>query len=165
MAEKRRHINIPVFIPHLGCPNDCVFCNQRSISGKKSFEAELVIPEIEAALSTIPDGCTTEIAFFGGSFTGIDRDLMIKLLDIAEGYVRSGEVSSIRLSTRPDYINEEIMRILQSYSVKTVELGIQSMSPDVLEASKRGHTVTLFERRLLCHYLIFRSGSIRSAAR
>ena len=140
MAEKRRHINIPVFIPHLGCPNDCVFCNQRSISGKREFRAELVIPEIDSALSTIDDNCDTEIAFFGGSFTGIDRNLMKMLLDISESYVRKGRVSSVRLSTRPDYIDEEIIGILKSYSVKTVELGIQSMSAEVLAASRRGHT-------------------------
>ena len=119
MAEKRRHINIPVFIPHLGCPNDCVFCNQRSISGKMSFEAERVIPEIEEALSTVPADAETEIAFFGGSFTGIDRELMIKLLDIAQKYADEGRISSIRLSTRPDYIDGEIIDILKRYSVRT----------------------------------------------
>ena len=148
MAKKKRHINIPIFIPHLGCPNDCVFCNQRTISGKLSFEPSQVIPEIEHALSTIPDGVSaydgvsTEIAFFGGSFTGIDRNLMIELLDIAQKYVDDQKVSSIRLSTRPDYINEEIIGILKKYSVKTVELGIQSTDPKVLQASKRGHSVS-----------------------
>lgn len=142
MAKKKRHINIPIFIPHLGCPNDCVFCNQRTISGKLSFEPTQVIPEIEQALSTITDGdVSTEIAFFGGSFTGIDRKLMIELLDIAQKYVDDQKVSSIRLSTRPDYIDEEIIGILKKYSVKTVELGIQSTDPDVLKASKRGHSV------------------------
>ena len=141
MAEKTRHINIPVFIPHLGCPNDCVFCNQRSISGKLKFEAEQVIPEIEEALSTIPQSLAekTEIAFFGGSFTGIDRELMISLLDIAQDYIDRGRISGIRLSTRPDYINDEIISILKRYGVKTVELGIQSTDDNVLNASKRGH--------------------------
>ena len=139
MSVSKKHINIPVFIPHLGCPNDCVFCNQRSISGKMSFDPNSVIDEIESALATIKDGSDVEIAFFGGSFTGIDRSLMIYLLDIAQRYIDAGKVSGIRLSTRPDYINEEILTILKRYGVKTVELGIQSMDDTVLAASKRGH--------------------------
>ncbi len=95
---------------------------------------------IDASLATIPGGSEVEIAFFGGSFTGIDRALMCRLLDLAESYVKTGAVSAIRLSTRPDYIDAEILSILASYSVKTVELGLQSMSQEVLAASKRGHT-------------------------
>ena len=140
MSKKRKHINIPVFIPHLGCPNDCVFCNQRSISGKLKFQPDSVKREIEEALSTVPADADTEIAFFGGSFTGIDRQLMIYLLDLAQSYVGEGKVNSLRLSTRPDYIDDEIIGILKRYSVKTVELGIQSMSDSVLMQCKRGHT-------------------------
>ena len=139
MSSFRKHINIPVFIPHLGCPNDCVFCNQRSISGKITFDPNSVRNEIDMALSTIDSQSNVEIAFFGGSFTGIDRQLMLYLLDIAQEYVDSGRVSSIRLSTRPDYINEEILNILKKYSVKTIELGIQSMDDNVLLECKRGH--------------------------
>ena len=135
-----KHINIPIFIPHLGCPNNCVFCNQRSISGKQSFVRESVDEEIKNILSTIPNDRETEIAFFGGSFTGIDRELMIYLLDTAQKYIDSGRVQSIRLSTRPDYINDEILGILSRYGVKTVELGLQSMDEKVLAASKRGHS-------------------------
>ncbi len=138
---KMRHINIPVFIPHLGCPNDCVFCNQRSISGHGDFDIATVGREIEEVLSTVREDDVCEIAFFGGSFTGIDRSLMIALLDIAEEYIKksNGRISSIRLSTRPDYINEEILDILSRYSVKTIELGLQSMDDSVLDASRRGH--------------------------
>ena len=136
---KKRHVNIPIFIPHLGCPNDCVFCNQRTISGHGDFNIDTVKDEIEEALSTISADTEREIAFFGGSFTGIDRKLMIKLLDLAQEYVDKGEVSEIRLSTRPDYINEEILDILSKYSVKTIELGLQSLNDKVLLASKRGH--------------------------
>ncbi len=135
-----RHRNIPIFIPHLGCPNSCVFCNQRSISGKNEFDRKNVRCEIERALETIDRDCECEIAFFGGSFTGIDRELMIYLLETAEEYVKGGRVSSIRLSTRPDYISEEILTILSRYSVKNIELGIQSMSDKVLKSSMRGHT-------------------------
>ncbi len=133
------HVNIPVFIPHLGCPNQCVFCNQRAISGVKEFHAESVRKIIDEALLTISDGQEAEIAFFGGSFTGIDRSLMISLLEIAKEYIDRGRVSSIRLSTRPDYIDEEIIEILKKYGVKTVELGLQSISEDVLSLTKRGH--------------------------
>ena len=136
---KKRHANIPIFIPHLGCPNNCVFCNQRTISGHGDFKIESVREEIEVALATIDGDVEREIAFFGGSFTGIDRDLMIALLDLAESYVERGLVGEIRLSTRPDYIDGEILDILSRYSVKTVELGLQSMRDDVLCASKRGH--------------------------
>ena len=143
--KKKIHRNIPVFIPHLGCPNTCVFCNQRSISGKQSFSPESVRDEIDAALATIPEDAEVEIAYFGGSFTGIDRDLMIYLLELAKEYVdnrREGcaRIVGIRMSTRPDYINSEIMEILSRYPVRTVELGLQSMSDRVLAASKRGHS-------------------------
>lgn len=136
---KKRHVNIPIFIPHLGCPNNCVFCNQRTISGHGDFKIDSVRDEIDQALSTLSEDTEREIAFFGGSFTGIDRALMTELLDLAQSYVDRGLVSEIRLSTRPDYINAEILDILSEYSVRTVELGLQSMSDKVLSASKRGH--------------------------
>jgi histone acetyltransferase (RNA polymerase elongator complex component) len=135
-----RHVNVPVFIPHLGCPNQCVFCNQRSISEHKDFCEESVRDEIEQVLSTLRPEDQAEIAFFGGSFTGIDQGLMCRLLDLAQSYVQEGRVASIRLSTRPDYIDGEILSILSRYAVKTVELGLQSMDDAVLTACRRGHT-------------------------
>jgi histone acetyltransferase (RNA polymerase elongator complex component) len=135
-----KHVNIPIFIPHLGCPNKCVFCNQRSISGVSEFDFYSISSLIETALDTIPNDYEVEIAFFGGSFTGIDRSLMIDLLKIAHSYVTSGRVSQIRCSTRPDYIDEDILNILKSYGVKVIELGLQSTSDKVLEATKRGHS-------------------------
>lgn len=135
-----KHVNIPIFIPHLGCPNGCVFCNQRSISGKESFNIEAMEQEIRQVLSTVTRPAEVEIAFFGGSFTGIDRDLMVSLLERAEHFVREGSVDAIRLSTRPDYIDGEVLEILSRYSVKTIELGLQSMDDSVLAAAKRGHT-------------------------
>lgn len=96
---------------------------------------------IKNALSTVDkDNCTAEIAFFGGSFTGIDRKDMIYLLEKANKYIKNGSVSSIRLSTRPDYIDEEILTILEEYGVKTIELGLQSMDDLVLQKTNRGHT-------------------------
>ncbi len=141
-----RHINIPIFIPHLGCPNLCVFCNQRTISGVKSFDISSVQETIERNLSTARDGDECEIAFFSGSFTGIDRALMVELLEIAAGYKSEGRVSSIRCSTRPDYIDAEVLSVLKRYGVDTVELGVQSASNRVLSSSKRGHTSEVTER-------------------
>ena len=135
----KKHKNIPIFIPHEGCPNQCVFCNQRSISGVTRFDPTTVDAEIREALSTISSDTECEIAFFGGSFTGIDRNLMVYLLSVAYEYVKAGRVSSIRCSTRPDYINEDILDILWNYGVRTVELGLQSVSERVLSISGRGH--------------------------
>ena len=135
-----RHINIPIFIPHLGCPNQCIFCNQRYISGNDSFDENDVEKKIIEILSTVNSDDECEIAFFGGSFTGIDRNLMIRLLNIAQKYVDSGAVKGIRMSTRPDYISLEIIEILKQYSITAVELGIQTMNDDVLLFLKRGHT-------------------------
>ncbi len=135
-----KHVNIPIFVPHVGCPNDCVFCNQRSISGKVAFDMSLVDGEIKKALETISRDKSVQIAFFGGSFTGIERETMIGLLECAKGYIDRGLAQSVRLSTRPDYINEEILDILKKYGVRSVELGIQSLDDEVLFATRRGHT-------------------------
>lgn len=135
-----RHKNIPIFIPHLGCPHDCVFCNQKKISGHSTFDTSKVRDEIETALSTVSEDETAEIAFFGGSFTGIDRELMISLLDMAQEYVDTGRVCGIRMSTRPDYISREILDILKRYTVSAIELGLQSFDDRVLLLSERGHT-------------------------
>lgn len=134
-----KHINIPIFIPHLGCPNQCIFCNQRYISGTEIFCEDDVKNQIDQVLSTVTNE-KCEIAFFGGSFTGIDRSLMIRLLDLAQEYINIGKASGIRMSTRPDYISKEITDILSKYSISCVELGIQTINDDVLKVLKRGHT-------------------------
>lgn len=136
----KKHKTIPIFVPHLGCPHDCIFCNQRTITGVDSFDISSVRQNIDDALSTIDPACRPEIAFFGGSFTGIDQTLMISLLEIANDYIYNGLVSSIRCSTRPDYIDDDKLDILKKYNLKTIELGVQSMSDEVLIASSRGHT-------------------------
>ncbi len=142
-----RHINIPVFIPHMGCPNDCVFCNQRKISGVEKFDIHSVPELLKEAFSTVDsEHDEVEIAFFGGSFTGIDREDMLYLLTLAREYIDRGMTRSIRLSTRPDYIDGEILDILAEYGVTDIELGLQSMSDKVLSASKRGHTAEDGER-------------------
>ena len=136
---KKRRVNIPIFIPHVGCPNACVFCNQRSISGQLDFDAAEVDGKIAQALSTIGEQDECEIAFFGGSFTGIDRDLMLYLLGVAQKYVDAGKAVGIRMSTRPDYITERVLDDLSRFAVKTIELGLQSLDDEVLVASGRGH--------------------------
>lgn len=136
-----RHFNIPVFVPHKGCPNDCVFCNQKKITGAsedENFEETERI--IEEHLSTMERPYYAEIAFFGGSFTGIEPDLQKRYLEIAKKYVDLGKVDGIRLSTRPDYISAEILEMLKSYGVTAIELGAQSMDDEVLAKNRRGHT-------------------------
>lgn len=145
----KKHTNIPVFIPHFGCPNDCVFCNQRKISGVKCYDPDEVRNVIDTALSTAEnDAEDRQIAFFGGSFTGIPRNEMLYLLEMAKEYIDRGLVSSVRLSTRPDYIDDEILSVLKSHGVRTVELGIQSASEEVLSVCRRGHTRADSERAM-----------------
>lgn len=150
-----KHINIPIFIPHEGCPNNCVFCNQRTITGQNGSADRDITAEIEEALATYTGKPqNAEIAFFGGSFTGIDKGLMIRLLESAYKYVKDGRVSAIRLSTRPDYISREILDILKTYGVTDIELGLQSMKNQVLTAAKRGHSAETAEQacRLIKEY-------------
>lgn len=133
---------IPIFVPHLGCPNDCIFCNQKSISGQmKQVTEEEVEKTIQEFLNSFKDeNLYTEIAFFGGSFTGIDIELQEKLLKIAYKYVKEKSVDGIRVSTRPDYIDKNELKLLKKYGVKTIELGVQSANDYILKRAKRGHT-------------------------
>lgn len=131
---------IPVFVPHLGCPNDCVFCNQRRISGSpEPATAETVVNAIENAAALTPTGTKRQLAFYGGSFTAIPTVEQEALLAAAKPYLDSGVISSIRLSTRPDAIDETVLERLKKYGVQTVELGAQSLDDEVLYLSGRGH--------------------------
>lgn len=135
------HVVIPIFVPHEGCPFDCIFCNQKKISGRKEPMTVGAIREItESHLKTVRPGTILEIGFYGGSFTGIERSLQLEYLSAAFEYVRSEKVSAVRLSTRPDYIDNEILDDLEKYGVKTIELGVQSLDDGVLAASGRGHS-------------------------
>lgn len=137
-----KHVIIPIFIPHKGCPYDCIFCNQKKISGQRDEVTESSMRAvIESHLNTITGEALIEIAFFGGSFTGIDRQEQIKYLKIANEYIEKGSVRSIRLSTRPDYINDDILKYLKEYNVSIIELGVQSLDKEVLEKSNRGHSI------------------------
>lgn len=133
---------IPIFVPHLGCPNNCTFCNQKSISGQmKNVTKEDVKETIEQFLHSFKNNnIEKEIAFFGGSFTGIETKIQEELLSVAYEYVKKGIVSGIRVSTRPDYIDKEKLKLLKKYGVKTIELGVQSTNDYILKQSKRGHT-------------------------
>jgi len=141
-----RHFTIPVFVPELACPNRCIFCNQRQISGTLCQpglgEANEII---EKHLSTIPAGNDVEIGFFGGNFTGIEPELQENYLRLARRFIEQGRVKSIRLSTRPDYINSSVLDLLEKYSVSTIELGAQSLDEEVLKLSGRGHTAAEVE--------------------
>lgn len=135
-----KHYIIPIFVPHLGCPHDCVFCNQKKITNSlEAVTKETVRETIEQYLSYFDKQAFIEVAFYGGSFTAIDIDLQRELLSVPKEYKEKGLINEIRLSTRPDSINEDILDVLKEYNVDTVELGVQSMDNNVLYKSGRGH--------------------------
>ncbi len=142
-----RHCNVALFVPHVGCPHQCSFCNQRHIAGKAMT---LTVKDVKAACEralqtmTVPPR-QAEIAFFGGSFTAIPREYMVELLEAAYPYVKSGGFSGVRVSTRPDAISEDVLSLLGRYGVTTVELGAQSMDDEVLSRNGRGHTAAQVE--------------------
>lgn len=137
-----KHANISIFVPHLGCPNDCSFCNQRHITGsaEEPTEQDIIDAVSIAAGSRNFSAQNTEIAFFGGSFTAIDRDYMLSLLKTADEQVRRYRLRGIRISTRPDCISDEILSVLKAHSVTAIELGAQSLDDTVLALNDRGHT-------------------------
>lgn len=132
---------IPIFVPHRGCPHDCIFCNQKKITGVSTdITSDDVRNIIEEYLTTIDKDASIEIAFFGGSFTAIDMDIQRNLLSVAKEYVDKGIVDDIRMSTRPDCISDEILTMLKEYKVSIIELGVQSLDDRVLVDSVRGHS-------------------------
>lgn len=139
--SKQNYI-IPIFVPHKGCPHNCIFCNQKRITGQIQMQTESDIDnQISRYLKTIKrDNVNIEIAFFGGSFTAIPKKEQNQYLSIANKYLKNGDINAIRLSTRPDYINNDILDNLKKFGVSIVELGVQSMDEEVLSASQRGHS-------------------------
>jgi histone acetyltransferase (RNA polymerase elongator complex component) len=143
-----KHFNIPVFIPEAACPFRCVFCNQFKISGQTRIPTgEEITGIIEKHLTTINTmNNVVELAFFGGSFTGLPPAEQEKFLLLAQPYIESERISGIRISTRPDYINPSILQLLKNYNVTVIELGAQSMDDDVLMQSGRGHKASDTEK-------------------
>ncbi|MBR1384448.1 MAG: radical SAM protein [Ruminococcus sp.] len=135
------HSNISIFVPHAGCPFRCSFCDQNTISGENALPHKEDVERIcRQAVSEISDPANTEIAFFGGSFTAIERRYMIELLEAAKPFIGENGFKGIRISTRPDFIDDEVLSLLKEYGVTSIELGAQSLDDSVLEANNRGHT-------------------------
>lgn len=164
-----RHVIVPIFIPHVGCPHDCIFCNQAKITGQlredyEKITGEYVMETIESYLETIDRKNTfVEVSFFGGTFTAISLIKQKELLEAAKTAKDKGFIDKIRLSTRPDYITLPIMNHLKSYGVDVVELGVQSMDNEVLRLAKRGYQKEAVEQAsrliksfgmVLCHQLM-----------
>jgi histone acetyltransferase (RNA polymerase elongator complex component) len=132
---------IPFFITHAGCPHQCVFCNQKNITGEQTAPEPSSLPEqIERYLATRAPNKQVHIAFYGGSFTALPLAVQKSYLEAVRPFIVSGKVESIRLSTRPDSITPDILAVLKQYGVSTIELGVQSMDDEVLSHSGRGHT-------------------------
>ena len=132
---------IPVFVPHLGCPNNCVFCNQQRISGALTPAGPEDVKKAIENAESLPDiGSRRQLAFYGGSFTAIPVEDQLSLLGAAKEYLDKGVIHSIRLSTRPDAIDGAVLKRLRSHGVETIELGAQSLNENVLLLSGRGHT-------------------------
>ena len=137
----KRHCNIPIFIPQKACPHQCIYCNQSYISGQQTAPTLCEVQHtIERYLSTAEKDTDIQVAFFGGTFTGLDIEEQKNYLETVKPYITSGRIQSVRLSTRPDYINTEILDILKHYNVTDIELGAQSLDKEVLRFSERGHT-------------------------
>lgn len=136
------HANIPVFVPHLGCPHRCSFCHQGAISGEGRAPApEEVTALCRKALAELPPRFSqAEIAFFGGSFTAIPQGEMTALLEAVQPFREDPRFGGIRISTRPDAVDRETLAVLRRYGVRAIELGAQSLYHEVLEANGRGHT-------------------------
>src|SRR3712207_1657954 len=143
---------IPIFVPHQGCPHDCIFCNQKKITGVSTSVTEKDARKtIVDALKTMPDDANVEIAFFGGSFTAIDIDIQERLLAVAKEFKDAGRVQDIRLSTRPDCIDSVELDLLKKYGVTIIELGVQSEE----------HTSELQSRQyLVCRLLLEKKKNI-----
>ncbi|MTK14119.1 MAG: radical SAM protein, partial [Clostridiaceae bacterium] len=144
----KRHYIIPIFVPHEGCPHNCVFCNQGTITGSnEKVDAKFTRDTIDQYLKTMNrKNSVIEVSFFGGTFTAISLEKQKELLSIAKEYKDKGDIDFIHLSTRPDYIDDEILTNLKNYSVDIIELGIQSLDKEVLLRSGRGHSEEDVER-------------------
>ncbi len=142
-----KHANVALFVPHNGCPHRCSFCNQRSITGCNTQPTpQDVIDAVQVAKASLKgETRNAEIAFFGGSFTAVERGYMVSLLEAALPFVKDGTFAGIRISTRPDAVDNEVLALLKTYGVTAIELGAQSMDDRVLGLNGRGHTAQQVE--------------------
>jgi len=158
MCPVERPYIIPIFISHLGCPFQCLYCQQERITAQESWlpTPEAITARVDSFLRTRKPRkySHTEIAFYGGTFTGLEPALMEGLLRAAHRYVEGGEARNLRASTKPDYVSEEKLKLLQSYGMDTVELGVQSLDDAVLREVGRGyqakdvaHAVSMLQAR------------------
>lgn len=141
-ASVGRPLIIPLFIPHLGCPHCCIFCNQHTITGTsgQTPSPDQIQQEVNRFLKYGKrEPSTTQISFYGGSFLGLDQETILSLLGAAMTFVRERKVDSIRFSTRPDTVVDKTLDLLDGFPVSTVELGVQSMHDRVLALAGRGH--------------------------
>ncbi|MEA5050858.1 MAG: radical SAM protein [Oscillospiraceae bacterium] len=153
----KRHANLSVFVPHVGCPQRCIFCDQNEISGAARAPSPAEVTALcERYLPAPGAGADTEIAFFGGSFTAVERGYMTALLEAAQPFIRAGRAKGVRLSTRPDAVGDDVLDVLARYRVTAIELGAQSMDDAVLAANRRGHTAA--DARSACARIRARGG-------
>lgn len=140
------HVIISFFIPHLGCTSNCVFCNQNTITGHRSSpDCRMVGRVIEERLRSLPPGVQCEVAFYGGSFTALPWTQQRSYLEAVQPFIERGDIKGIRVSTRPDAVDEPVVNSLMGYGVRTIELGVQSLDREVLKASGRNYDASLVE--------------------
>ena len=153
MPSAERPYIIPIFISHLGCPFQCLYCQQERITAQERWlpTPQAIRDRIEAFLATRRPGkySHSEIAFYGGTFTGLERGLMKNLLEAAGQFVTNGEVRNLRASTKPDYVDPEVLALLRRFGMDTVELGVQSLDDQVLAKVGRGYTSQRVERAVI----------------
>ena len=146
VAAEKKPLIIPVFIPHLGCKKLCAFCNQRDVTGVKEPTLEDVENAVKSYLSWSKPRERTEISFYGGTFTALPHEKMMNYIKKGVEFVENGTVNALRCSTRPDEIDEERGEILKNNYFETVELGVQSMSENLLDKMRRGHSAECVEK-------------------
>jgi len=158
-GSAKKHLVVPIFIPFAGCPHKCIFCEQKKISGVSDQTEILETLDIAVSSPYFYDIENREIAFYGGTFTNLPLKTMEEMLLSVLPYVKSGKFKSIRISTRPDAINDDICALLKDKGVRTVEIGVQSMNDKVLMQAGRGHKAVDTSRAMeLLHKYDFISG-------
>lgn len=142
-----KHFTIPVFIPMEACPFRCIYCDQEKISGHTKIpDTAEIIRTIRGHLETMPENSEIQVGFFGGTFTGLPMEVQEKYLSSVQSFICQGKIKSIRLSTRPDFIDEQILSFLKKQNVETIELGAQSTDDEVLRKSGRGHKAAAIQK-------------------